>query len=56
METGLVSARREGSEGFLRFVFQRWRKMFEDCLGGDGALCHAVAGSLFVRLMRPKCG
>ena len=26
--------------------------MFEDCLGGDGALCHAVAGSPFVRLMR----
>jgi hypothetical protein len=30
--------------------------MFEDCLGGDDALCHAVAGSPFVRLMRPKRG
>ena len=56
METGLVSARREGSEGFLRFIFQWWRKMFDDCLGGVGALCHAVAGCPFVRLMRTKCG
>ncbi len=30
--------------------------MFEDCLGGDDAWSHAVAGSPFVRLMRPKCG
>ena len=25
-------------------------------MGGDDVLSHAVAGSPFVRLMRPKCG